>query len=281
MIKITECPRDAMQGISEFIPTKNKIDYINNLLQVGFDILDFGSFVSPRAIPQLSDTAEVLEKINLNKSNTKLLAIIASKKGAEIAASYQSIEYLGFPFSFSPTFLQKNINTTLDKAYELTQEMQNICNKNNKQLLQYISMAFGNPYGDKWSFDILYEWIEKLSALGIKKITLSDVTGEANAEMIKKIYQNIVPQYPQIEFGLHLHTAIDTWKEKTDAAYIAGCRSFDTVLNDKGGCPMSGKELLHNLNTYHLLQYCQENNINHKIDKKLLDKALILSNKIF
>ena len=281
MIKITECPRDAMQGIKEFIPTKHKINYINSLLQVGFDTLDFGSFVSPRAIPQLQDTAEVLEKIEFKNTNTKLLAIVASKKGAEIAASYTSIKYLGFPFSFSPTFLQKNINTTLDKAYNLTQEILNICSKKDKQLLQYISMAFGNPYGDEWNIETLYKWVENLATLGIKKITLSDVTGEANAPMIKEIYQTIITQYPQVEFGLHLHTAIDTWKEKINAAYQAGCRSFDTVLNDKGGCPMSGKQLLHNLNTYNLLQYCSENKINHQIDKKSLDNALILSNEIF
>ena len=281
MIKITECPRDAMQGIKEFIPTKHKINYINSLLQVGFDTLDFGSFVSPRAIPQLQDTAEVLEKIEFKNTNTKLLAIVASRKGAEIAASYTSIKYLGFPFSFSPTFLQKNINTTLNKAYNLTQEMLNICSKKDKQLLQYISMAFGNPYGDEWNIETLYKWVENLATLGIKKITLSDVTGEANAPMIKEIYQTIITQYPQVEFGLHLHTAIDTWKEKINAAYQAGCRSFDTVLNDKGGCPMSGKQLLHNLNTYNLLQYCSENKINHQIDKKSLDNALILSNEIF
>ena len=171
MIKITECPRDAMQGIKEFIPTKHKINYINSLLQVGFDTLDFGSFVSPRAIPQLQDTAEVLEKIEFKNTNTKLLAIVASKKGAEIAASYTSIKYLGFPFSFSPTFLQKNINTTLDKAYNLTQEILNICSKKDKQLLQYISMAFGNPYGDEWNIETLYKWVENLATLGIKKIT--------------------------------------------------------------------------------------------------------------
>jgi len=281
MIKITECPGDAMQGIKEFIPTKHKINYINSLLQVGFDTLDFGSFVSPRAIPQLQDTAEVLEKIEFKNTNTKLLAIVASRKGAEIAASYTSIKYLGFPFSFSPTFLQKNINTTLNKAYNLTQEILNICSKKDKQLLQYISMAFGNPYGDEWNIETLYKWVENLATLGIKKITLSDVTGEANAPMIKEIYQTIITQYPQVEFGLHLHTAIDTWKEKINAAYQAGCRSFDTVLNDKGGCPMSGKQLLHNLNTYNLLQYCSENKINHQIDKKSLDNALILSNEIF
>ena len=281
MIKITECPRDAMQGLSDFIPTKSKIKYLQSLLSVGFDILDFGSFVSPRAIPQLKDTAEVLESLDLSGGNTKLLAIVASKKGGEIAAEYDKISYLGFPFSFSPTFLKKNINADLDKVLQITEDFQNICARKNKTLLQYISMAFDNPYDDEWNIETLYKWVENLATLGIKKITLSDVTGEANAPMIKEIYQTIITQYPQVEFGLHLHTAIDTWKEKINAAYQAGCRSFDTVLNDKGGCPMSGKQLLHNLNTYNLLQYCSENKINHQIDKKSLDNALILSNEIF
>ena len=281
MIKITECPRDAMQGITTIIPTQDKIKYLNALLKVGFDTLDFGSFVSPRAIPQLSDTAKVLESLDLSNTSTKLLAIIASKKGASIAASYKEIEYLGFPFSFSSTFLKKNINTSIEGAFQLTQDILSICQTNNKKLLQYISMAFGNPYGDPWSIDLLLEWIEKMHLLGIKTITLSDVTGEANPQMIQEIYTTIVPRYPHITFGLHLHTTSATWKAKVDAAYKAGCRSFDTVLNDKGGCPMSGKELLNNLNTYNLIEYASKNAIPLALNLQHLKQALLLSHKIF
>ena len=281
MIKITECPRDAMQGISEFIPTSSKVEYLQSLLNVGFDILDFGSFVSPKAIPQLRDTGQLISQLNLSSTKTKLLAIVASKSGAERAASYNEISYLGFPFSFSPSFLKKNINSNLEKAVKTTEDFLNICEKENKQLLQYISMAFGNPYGDSWTLDLLYEWVENLYGMGIKKITLSDITAEANPEMVYKIYKNIIKNYSDVDFGIHLHTSQTKWRELVDAAYKGGCRNFDTVLNGMGGCPMSGKELLQNLNTYDLLNYLEYKKIDNNINLPLLNKSLEIANKVF
>ncbi len=281
MIKITECPRDAMQGVVEFIPTKDKIRYLQSILEIGFDVLDFGSFVSPKAIPQLKDTSEVLEALDLSKTNTKLLAIVASESGGDRAVKYGEINYLGFPFSISETFLQKNINSNFTKVLRTTEYLQNICEQKNKTLLQYISMAFGNPYGDLWSKEILFEWIERLSNMGICKITLSDITAEATPEDIFKIYTYIIKQFPHIEFGLHLHTSVNNWKPLVNVAYKAGCRGFDTVLNGMGGCPMSGKELLQNLNTYDLLSYLSENNIIHNISQKKLNYSLDIANQVF
>ena len=281
MIKITECPRDAMQGVSQFIPTENKIEYLQSLLAVGFDILDFGSFVSPRAIPQLRDTTEVLEQLDLSNTKTKLLAIVASRKGGERAASFDKVSFLGYPFSFSPTFLEKNINSNIDKAVETTAYFQNICEKKDKALLQYISMAFGNPYGDKWSKEMLYEWVERFYKMGIKYITLSDITAEASPTLVFEIYKYIVEQYPTINFGIHLHTSSSKWKYLVDAAYKGGCRNFDTVNNGMGGCPMSGKELLQNLNTYDLLDYLTENKLKNNISMPYLNKSLEIANEIF
>jgi len=281
MVHITECPRDAMQGIINIIPTQQKIDYLNSLMHLGFDVLDFGSFVSPKAIPQLSDTAAVIEKLNLDKTKTKLLAIIATPKGADIAAQYEQISYLGYPFSFSETFLKKNLNSSIDQAIRYTDYFQKLCTKENKFLLQYISMAFGNPYGDAWTYDILYRWIKQFDSMGIKNITLSDVTGEANATQLFEIYSHIIPAFPHIKFGLHLHQSPQQSMQLVDSAYRAGCRHFDTVLNDKGGCPMSGKGLVQNLNTFEFLTYLEQNNIAHSIEKIGLTKSLEMANLIF
>ena len=281
MIKITECPRDAMQGIESFIPTKDKIKYLQSLLSVGFDVLDFGSFVSPRAIPQLKDTAEVIEGLDLSDTKTKLLAIVASKKGGEIAANFEQITYLGFPFSFSPTFLEKNIKSSLDKAVQTTEDFQNICIRKDKMLLQYISMAFGNPYGEDWFKDMIYQWVDKFYTMGIRNITLSDITAEANAEDIFEIYQYLIHHYPKVEFGIHLHTSLAKWKDLVHSAYMAGCRNFDTVLNGMGGCPMSGEELLQNLNTYDLLIYLKENHISNNLSISSLNQSLEIANTIF
>ena len=272
-VKITECPRDAMQGIKEFIPTEQKIAYINSLLKVGFDILDFGSFVSPRAIPQLSDTAQVVAGLNLQETNTKLLAIVASKKGGELAASHNEITYLGYPFSFSETFLLKNINKTVEQGHELTKQFLDICEKNDKQLLLYLTMAFGNPYGDQWNEEQIYQWVDKANTLGITKVTLSDITGESTPELIYRVYSNLIKQYPKIEFGIHLHTTHASAQAKVKAALKAGCRNFDTVLNDKGGCPMTGKELTANLNTFDFIKYSEQVNFNNNIDGGLLKQA--------
>ena len=280
-MKITECPRDAMQGIKEFIPTKQKISYINSLLKIGFDVLDFGSFVSPKAIPQLSDTTQVIAGLDLRKTNTKLLAIVASKKGGEIAAQYREITYLGYPFSFSETFLQKNINKTVEQGHELTKQFLNICEKNDKQLLLYLTMAFGNPYGDQWNEEQIYHWVDKANTLGITKITLSDITGESTPKLIHRVYSNLIKQYPKIEFGIHLHTTHTSAQAKVNAALKAGCKNFDTVLNDKGGCPMTGKELTANLNTFDFIKYIAQTNITNKLNEDLLNQAYIQASRLF
>lgn len=271
MIKITECPRDAMQGIIPFIPTDIKVEYINTLLKVGFDLLDFGSFVSPKAIPQLRDTAEVVKKLDLSDTNTKLLAIIGNKKGAEISADYDEISFLGFPFSLSPTFLQLNIKSNICDALIAIEEIQNLCIKNKKKLLVYLSMVFGNPYGDIITFKEIKETISFLRNIGIRKISLADTVGMGNADIISEVFSNLIPYYPEIEFGLHLHSTPDTWHQKVDAAYKAGCRQFDSVILGLGGCPMSAKELLGNLKTEDLVYYLEKNKIMHNIDLAKLD----------
>ncbi len=282
MVKIIECPRDAMQGISQFIPTKQKIEYINSLLKVGFDTIDFGSFVSPRAIPQLKDTAEVVDNIKLVNTKTKLLAIVANTIGGEIAARFDKITYLGFPFSISPTFLRKNINSTIAKSIVTVNKLLNICEKHHKVLVVYISMAFGNPYGDKWNAEIVEEWVDILSKLGVKIVALSDTTGDSTPESISTIFTDVVPHYPNIEFGFHLHTTLSTWHNKVDAAYRAGCRRFDTVLNGMGGCPMSGKELVANLKTSNLFEYLKEkNDLPESINLKQFTNSFIKAMEVF
>lgn len=280
-VKITECPRDAMQGISEFISTEDKILYINSLLKVGFDVLDFGSFVSPRAIPQLADTASVFEGLDLSETKTKLLAIVASKKGGEIAASYNNITYLGYPFSFSETFLKKNINKTVEQGFDLAKQLVEICNNKNKELLFYLTMAFGNPYGDKWHVEQIYEWVEKAALLGIRNITLSDITGESTPEIIEKVYTEIIYKFPKINFGLHLHTTHASATNKINSALNAGCRNFDAVLNDKGGCPMTGEEPTANLNTYTLINALNKANYSTCIDAENLKISTKIAAKIF
>ncbi len=280
-VKIIECPRDAMQGISQFIPTKKKIAYLNQLLKVGFDILDFGSFVSPRAVPQLKDTGQVVEKLDLSATKTKLLAIVANTVGGEMAAHYDQISFLGFPFSISPTFLQKNINSNLAKALITTNKLHNICIRNNKELLVYISLAFGNPYGDKWSIEIVEEWVDVFSKLGIKYIWLADTTGESIPENITTIFSLLIPKNPEINFGFHLHTTLETWYDKIDAAYKCGCRSFDTVINGIGGCPFSGKGLIANLKTSLLLEYFQMNNIHIDINREAFQEAFVMGMNVF
>lgn len=281
MIKIIECPRDAMQGITKFIPTQTKIDYINSLLKIGYNTIDFGSFVSPRAIPQLKDTAEVLQGLDMSNTDTKLLAIVANTIGGDIAASFGKISYLGFPFSISPTFLKSNINSTIARSIVTTNKLLNICKKNDKTLVVYISMAFGNPYGDKWSIEIVEEWVDILSKLGVEIIALSDTTGDSMPENIYSIFSDLIPQYPNVEFGLHLHTTTDTWFEKVDAAYKGGCRRFDTVLNGIGGCPMSGKEMIGNLKTSHLFKYLEYRNCKSDINKEAFSEAFVKAMSVF
>lgn len=254
-IKIIECPRDAMQGIKTFIPTADKVAYIQSLLRVGFDTIDFGSFVSPKAIPQMQDTAEVLAQLDLSQTQSKLLAIIANTKGAELASEYKEIRYLGFPFSISENFQMRNTHKTIAESFITLEEILAIADKSNKELVTYISMGFGNPYGDPWNVDVVGEWTEKLAKMGVKILSLSDTVGSSTPEVIDYLFSNLIPKYPHIEFGAHLHTTPDKWFEKVDAAYNAGCTRFDGAIQGFGGCPMAKDDLTGNMPTEKLLSY--------------------------
>ncbi len=276
MIKIIESPRDAMQGIKRFIPTEKKAAFLNALLRVGFDTLDFGSFVSPKAIPQLQDTPQVLEQLDLENTNTKLLAIVPNLHGAERARSFEQIQYLGYPFSISNTFLQLNIHADIGKAFEETEKILNFCEQNNKELVLYISMAFGNPYGDLWSPEIVYEWTRKLHQIGVRIIALSDTTGVGNPDSISQSFKAVVNEFTDIEFGAHLHTTSQNSRGNIQAAFDHGCRRFDTVINGLGGCPMSKQEMVGNLKTRILLDFLSEHQIDPKLDMKAFNKAAVL-----
>ncbi|WMI65771.1 hydroxymethylglutaryl-CoA lyase [Aestuariibaculum sp. YM273] len=264
-IKIIECPRDAMQGIKAFIPTEKKVQYIQSLLRVGFDTIDFGSFVSPKAIPQMVDTAEVLAQLDLSKTKSKLLSIIANTRGATDASVHKEIDYLGYPFSISENFQMRNTHKTIAQSVVTLQEILNIADRTNKEVVVYISMGFGNPYGDPWNVDIVGEWTERLHKMGVKILSLSDTIGSSNPESIQYLFSHLIPQYSQIEFGAHLHTTPATWFEKIDAAYKAGCKRFDGAIQGFGGCPMAKDELIGNMPTEKLLSYFtskQNNNLN-------------------
>jgi hydroxymethylglutaryl-CoA lyase len=254
-IKIIECPRDAMQGIKTFIPTHLKAFYIQSLLRVGFDTIDFGSFVSPKAIPQMQDTAELLASLDLSQTKSKLLAIIANTQGAATASGFKEIQYLGFPFSISENFQMRNTHKTIAESLITLQEILNIADKTNKEVVAYLSMGFGNPYGDPWDVEIVGEWTEKLAGMGVKILSLSDTIGSSTPEIIDYLFSNLIPKYPKIEFGAHLHTTPDKWFEKTDAAYKAGCRRFDGAIQGFGGCPMAKDDLTGNMPTEKLLSY--------------------------
>lgn len=280
-VKIIETPRDAMQGIDKFIPTDKKIDYINALLKVGFDIIDFGSFVSPKAIPQLRDTEEVLQNLQTEHSATKLSAIVGNAKLGNIAASYNAVSYLGFPFSVSETFLKKNINSNFEKSMQSVRDLMDICDKKNKELLIYLSMAFGNPWDEPWSIDIVMEWIRKLRNEGVKIISISDTVGISKLDIVAEMFRKVIPAFPEVNFGFHMHVKHDDWYDKIDAAYSNGCRMFDTVINGLGGCPMAEEELVGNLNTLNLLKYLKQNNISHSINEDALNKAFAKSMATF
>ena len=255
-VKIIECPRDAMQGIkTHFIDTEDKANYINALLRVGFDTIDFGSFVSPKAIPQMRDTAAVLSKLDLSSTSSKLLAIIANVRGANDAAQFEEIDYLGYPFSISENFQMRNTHKTISQSIEALQEILTIATRANKEVVAYLSMGFGNPYGDPWNVDIVGEWTEKLSNMGVKILSLSDTIGSSTPEVIDYLFSNLIPKYPEIEFGAHLHTTPSSWKEKVDAAYKAGCHRFDGAMMGYGGCPMAKDELTGNMPTEKLVSY--------------------------
>lgn len=280
-VKIIECPRDAMQGITGFIETEHKIRYINQLLNVGFDTIDFGSFVSPKAIPQMRDTPEVLEALDLSHTKTKLLAIIANERGARDAISHDKITYLGYPFSISETFQIRNTNATIEESLERVAEIQNLCISKNKQLVVYISMGFGNPYGDLWSVEICQKWVDRLAAMDIKILALSDTIGVATPESISYLFKHLIPPYPDVEFGAHLHTQKHNWEEKIDAAYQSGCRRFDGALKGYGGCPMAKDELTGNMPTENLIQYFTDKEVPLSIRPEELKKAENLTSLIF
>ncbi|KZS38318.1 hydroxymethylglutaryl-CoA lyase [Aquimarina aggregata] len=254
-IKIIECPRDAMQGIKEFIPTEKKVQYIQSLLRCGFDTIDFGSFVSPKAIPQMVDTAAVLGQLDLSDTVSKLLAIIANVRGANDAAQHPEIDYLGYPFSISENFQMRNTHKTIAQSVETLQEILNIADKANKKVVAYLSMGFGNPYGDPWDVEIVGEWTERLSEMGVKILSLSDTVGSSTPEIIDYLFANLISKYPEIEFGAHLHTTPTSWFEKVDAAYKAGCRRFDGAIQGFGGCPMAKDELTGNMPTERMVSY--------------------------
>ena len=254
-IKIIECPRDAMQGIKPFIPTERKVAYLQSLLRVGFDTIDFGSFVSPKAIPQMQDTTEVLAQLDLSQTNSKLLAIIANTRGAELASVHAAIQYLGYPFSISENFQMRNTHKTIAESLITLTEILEIADKSNKEVVAYLSMGFGNPYGDPWNIEIVGEWTEKLSKMGVKILSLSDTIGSSTPEVISYLFSNLIPKYPEIEFGAHLHTTPDKWFEKVDAAYNGGCRRYDGAIQGFGGCPMAKDVLTGNMPTEKLLSY--------------------------
>ncbi|MGH2666469.1 hydroxymethylglutaryl-CoA lyase [Flavobacterium sp.] len=254
-VKIIECPRDAMQGIKDFIPTNKKVQYIQSLLRVGFDTIDFGSFVSAKAIPQMQDTAEVLAQLDLSNTQSKLLAIIANTQGAENASLHKEIQYLGFPFSISENFQMRNTHKTIAESLITLQEILNIADKTNKEVVTYISMGFGNPYGDPWNVEIVGEWTEKLATMGVRILSLSDTVGSSTPEVIDYLFSNLITKYPNVEFGAHLHTTPEKWFEKVDAAYKAGCRRFDGAIQGFGGCPMAKDDLTGNMPTEKMLSY--------------------------
>lgn len=263
MIQLIECPRDAMQGIHEFIPTQKKIAYINQLLKVGFSTIDFGSFVSPKAIPQMKDTAEVLAGLDLSNTKSNLLAIVANKRGAVDASAHPEIKYLGYPFSISETFQLRNTNATLEESLDRVAFIQDICMKNDKEMVLYLSMGFGNPYGDEWNADIVKKWVSRLDEMGISIISLSDTIGVSNPESISYLFNHLIPAYPRITFGAHLHTQPNNWKEKVVAAYKSGCRRFDGAIKGYGGCPMAKDDLTGNMPTENMISYF------NSIDKEL------------
>ena len=280
-IKIIECPRDAMQGITEFIPTQTKINYINTLLQVGFDTIDFGSFVSPKAIPQMQDTAEVLAGLNLADTNSKLLAIVANVRGAQDAMQHAAIQYIGFPFSISETFQQRNTNSSIAQSLDTVKQMQELCVKHNKQLVVYISMGFGNPYGDDWNAEIALHWVNEMDKIGVRILSLSDTIGIASADSISYLFGHLIPAFKHIEFGAHLHTTPDTWLEKVTAAHTHGCVRFDGALKGFAGCPIAADKLTGNMPTENLLHYFTTQNLNHGLNEEAFNKAMFAANLVF
>lgn len=280
-IKLIECPRDAMQGIKSLIPTERKVAYIQSLLRVGFDTIDFGSFVSPKAIPQMQDTAEVLAQLDLSKTNSKLLAIIANTQGAIEASQYKSIRYLGFPFSISENFQMRNTHKTIAESLVTLDEILNKADATNKEVVVYLSMGFGNPYGDPWNIEIVGDWTEKLAKMGVKTLSLSDTIGSSTPEDIHYLFSNLIPKYKQIEFGAHLHSTPDKWFEKVNAAYQSGCCRFDGAIQGFGGCPMAKDTLTGNMPTEKLLSFFTSKSENTNISPMAFESSYNEASKLF
>ncbi len=272
-IKIIECPRDAMQGIKPFISTKSKVKYIQSLLSCGFDTIDFGSFVSPKAIPQMKDTAEVLKALDLSETSSKLLAIVANLRGAENAVKFEEIDYLGYPFSISENFQMRNTHKTISQSIEVLKGILDLAHHKDKAVVAYLSMGFGNPYGDPWGPEIVAEWTEKLARMGVKILSLSDTVGTSTGEVIRDLFSALIPEYPDIEFGAHLHTTPQGWHEKVDEAYKAGCRRFDGAIEGFGGCPMAKDELTGNMPTEKLLSYFNTQHASHGVKMTRFETA--------
>ncbi|MFT7589676.1 MAG: hydroxymethylglutaryl-CoA lyase, partial [Limisphaerales bacterium] len=289
MVNFVECPRDAMQGLHDFIPTERKVTYLNLLLKAGFDTLDFGSFVSPKAIPQLADTAKVLEQLDLDslpankKERTKLLAIIGNTRGANDACNFEQIDLLGFPFSISNTFQQRNLNSSIQDSFDRLLDINSICQKHNKELVAYISMGFGNPYDEPWNSEIVGEWASKMADNGVKLIALADTIGVANPESISYLFSNLITQYPDVEFGAHFHTTPDTWLEKIEAAWKNGCNRFDGAMMGMGGCPMAKDDLTGNMAMENILQYFNTNDpqSTNQLDKEAVRESLRYARNLF
>jgi hydroxymethylglutaryl-CoA lyase len=281
MVKLIECPRDAMQGWKHFIPTQKKIEYINALLKAGFDTIDFGSFVSAKAIPQMADTKDVIAGLKLEGSVSKLLAIIANERGANDAVVFDEITYLGFPFSVSQTFQKKNTNSTMQESLNRVEQIQNLCIKNKKELVVYISMGFGNPYGDEYNEAIVFEWVNKLVAMDIKIISLADTVGLATVAQVSGITKYLIDLLPQVEIGVHLHSTAVNWKAKVDAALAAGCKRFDGALKGIGGCPMADDELVGNMDTELIIPYFKEKQVLPHFNMDALKKCSQMAESIF
>lgn len=280
-VTIVECPRDAMQGINEFIPTQLKIKYLQSLLEVGFDTLDCGSFVSPKYIPQMADTAEVLDSLDLSATKTRLSVIVANKRGAEDAAKFAQVDFMGYPFSISETFQLRNTNSTIVEALDTVKAIQEVCVRSNKQFVLYISMAFGNPYGDPWNIEVAEKWVEELQKLDIKYLSLSDTVGVAEAETISYLYTELIRRFPKMEFGAHFHTNPATWRNKVEPAYNSGCRRFDGAIKGFGGCPMAKDELVGNMPTERLLEFFDGLKVETGLNHAAFGRAMALAGEVF
>lgn len=280
-LRLIECPRDAMQGIKEFIPTEKKAAYANQLLKVGFDRLDVGSFVSPKAIPQMRDTGLLMDLLDISNTTTKLSTIVANRRGAHDAVVFDQIDILGYPFSISETFQLRNTNATIEESFLRVADIQAITIKNKKELLIYISMGFGNPYGDEWNVDIVEKYVSKLYSMGIRRFSLSDTIGVSSPENISYIFSNLIPRFPDVEFNAHLHTTPDKWEEKVHAAYENGCRSFDGAIKGYGGCPMAKDELTGNMAMENMISYFDKHDIDTKINTAAFNEAMRQSQDIF